>query len=115
MNRPEFVQLNLMISTGLLIYSAQVRKDNPVIQLYATDFNEEAMLYLDKQEKKLVGNEYEVNFPENDAIIVIDTITKKITEAATKKAEAIKAAKLARLEQVKKEAAAKEAAKKEQQ
>lgn len=105
--KADFVQLNMLISTGLFIYSAQLKKDNPVIQLYATDFNEETMLYLDKQEKKLVGNEYNVSFPEKDATLVIDTITRKITEAATKKAEAIKAMKEAKKASQKKEADAK--------
>jgi hypothetical protein len=76
------IPLKLTMADGLFVIDARVRKNNPVMSLLITDFNEECRVFLDGASKTLIANEFDVKINEAGITSILETVKKKLEEKA---------------------------------
>lgn len=74
-NKVSLKRLNYLLPNGLFVISSKRRIDSPYAKLAVTDLNQTLKVIFDIQEKRIVGNIYDVQIPEEGAKILAEKIS----------------------------------------
>jgi hypothetical protein len=68
-------RLNHLLPNGLFVISSKKRNDSPYAKLAVTDLNQTLKIIFDVQEKRIIGNTFDVQIPEDGAKFLAEKIS----------------------------------------